>query len=778
MKSSNTITAIKSASRLQFGNLFARDYMRISIGLCVLIYLALVPVWDVMAKPSHKATIIGADGTILQDDEARTVHIDDSLALVALYHSTNGAQWDPDARGGWLVEPVAFWTGVGDIQNVGTDVDPEWRVISINLPARSIRVPGPIPAEIGMMKYLRTFQARENLLSGSFPIELVRLEELRGIVARHNPFTGEVPWAELSALPHFNNIEVRASYFGGDIPNVNGGFQSLTRVNLAECYFTSLPSDLGTVEPFERLEAWQNRFTGEIPDLGDLENLARVRIHGNDFNPGPFPEWLNRDNIKETLDVLYLMNTNRTGTVPQWITEFNNLRRLGFGDPGLGGDLPDMSFMDDLNRLQIRDSAFEGPIPGWIANVVNLQNLMIWNTPFSGEIPPDIAAMGLEELYLVNVNLTGGLPLDLTSSEGLEELVLIDMPGLDIGPVPDWIGNFSSLNWLRLENVGLTGPIPQSWENLSTLEHFSLRNNAVTGPIPDWVQELPNLRLLDFSYTDMDIDEIPAWLADKTENLESLGLAGHGITGEIPVWMGDFFYMYVLSLADNELPGSIPASLGNLPFMDSLNLANNQLSGELPENFANIGKIAPGASMLGAIMLSGNAGLEGQISADFTRHPGVRFFEYDGTGLCADAPEFQAWFEAIHEDPYIRRPLSGYTHPTPPLETSVKKNLDGCGPADTSTEETERPYVFRLDQNYPNPFNPATTIRYEIPADGLVRLQVYNVIGQRVATLVNNHQDAGQHVVTFEATDLSSGSYIIRLETGQRVQTQTMMLVK
>ena len=97
----------------------------------------------------------------------------------------------------------------------------------------------------------------------------------------------------------------------------------------------------------------------------------------------------------------------------------------------------------------------------------------------------------------------------------------------------------------------------------------------------------------------------------------------------------------------------------------------------------------------------------------------------------------------------------------------------------TSNETaTDLPGGFALAGNYPNPFNPQTTVRFEMPESGHVRLSVHDVLGREIAVLVDGVVGAGQHDVTFEAGDLPSGTYMARLAGDLGVQTRTMVLLK
>ncbi|MDZ4722737.1 MAG: T9SS type A sorting domain-containing protein [candidate division Zixibacteria bacterium] len=88
------------------------------------------------------------------------------------------------------------------------------------------------------------------------------------------------------------------------------------------------------------------------------------------------------------------------------------------------------------------------------------------------------------------------------------------------------------------------------------------------------------------------------------------------------------------------------------------------------------------------------------------------------------------------------------------------------------------PLEFALAQNYPNPFNPTTQIAYSLPKAGQVKLEVFNILGQSVATLVDKRQEAGAHTVNFDALEQPSGVYFYRLATESDVKTKKMLLMK
>mgnify|MGYP000938694870 CR=1 FL=1 len=100
-----------------------------------------------------------------------------------------------------------------------------------------------------------------------------------------------------------------------------------------------------------------------------------------------------------------------------------------------------------------------------------------------------------------------------------------------------------------------------------------------------------------------------------------------------------------------------------------------------------------------------------------------------------------------------------------------------------SVDEGILPEVFALHQNYPNPFNPVTTIRYDVPEQSHVTMEIYNLLGQKVATLVNGIQEPGYHAIMWNGTNMSgaamsSGMYFYHIQAGDFRSVKKLILVK
>jgi hypothetical protein len=92
--------------------------------------------------------------------------------------------------------------------------------------------------------------------------------------------------------------------------------------------------------------------------------------------------------------------------------------------------------------------------------------------------------------------------------------------------------------------------------------------------------------------------------------------------------------------------------------------------------------------------------------------------------------------------------------------------------------EEDAAAAFAVSQNSPNPFNPTTTINFTLPVDGNVSVEVFNVAGQKVDTLVNDYMNAGQHNVVWDASGFSNGVYFYTVKSGEFAKTMKMTLLK
>jgi len=145
-----------------------------------------------------------------------------------------------------------------------------------------------------------------------------------------------------------------------------------------------------------------------------------------------------------------------------------------------------------------------------------------------------------------------------------------------------------------------------------------------------------------------------------------------------------------------------------------------------------------------------------------------------GGGLGGSNPYITRFINSLSNNKWLN-----YTAPTDKWQKDAPLPGETVAPFTTGVGAgTSVPEIFELAQNYPNPFNPMTTIRYSIAQQGVVRLRVFNLLGQQIAELVNELKSAGTHVVGFDASRFASGVYFYRLEAGSFTDIKKMVLLK
>jgi hypothetical protein len=157
-----------------------------------------------------------------------------------------------------------------------------------------------------------------------------------------------------------------------------------------------------------------------------------------------------------------------------------------------------------------------------------------------------------------------------------------------------------------------------------------------------------------------------------------------------------------------------------------------------------------------------------------------RFFGYEGAYRSTDTiyPGKGHWVRAYSPGFLILSPVLPPAGPCSVILISNDGSSPPPPPGDELSAGNDVPHSARLEQNYPNPFNPSTLIGYSLPVSGYVTLKIYSMLGQEVVTLVAENNDAGMHVVQFDASQLPSGVYYYRMVAGSFAETRKLMIVK
>jgi Leucine-rich repeat (LRR) protein len=425
-------------------------------------------------------------------------------ALVALYNSTNGANWNINIS--WLEAKgtEGTWYGV-TVENIGgTD-----HITQISLDNNNLN--GIIPSEVGNLSNLKYLYLSTNVLTGSIPGELGNLSNLREITLGENNLTGNIPkW--FGNLNNLAKINLCSNDFSGDIPPELGNLTNLEYLYLDNNGLTdSIPDELGNLSNLKKITLDVNNLTGSIPKwFGNLINLEQISLGFNDFSGNIPPELGNLSKLQ----YLYLDNNQLTGTIPNELGNLSNLKKITL----------------DVNNLT-------GSIPKWFGNLINLEQISLGFNDFSGNIPPELGNLSnLEYLYLDNNNLTGTIPDELGNLSNLKKITL-DVNNLT-GNIPKWIGNLINLKQISLGFNDFFGNIPLELGNLSKLQYLHLDNNELTGTIP---YKLGNL-----------------------SNLKEITVDVNNLSGSIPSELGNLSNLQKLYLNNNQLSGTIPTSLTNL----------------------------------------------------------------------------------------------------------------------------------------------------------------------------------------------------------------------
>jgi len=468
--------------------------------------------------------------------------------------------------------------------------------------------------------------------------------------------------------------------------------------------------------------------TGEIPpEIGDLIYLRVLKLNYNELT-GPIPSEIG--NLTDLFD-LELMYNNLSGPIPDELWTLTNLKQLRIQKNQFTGPIPpEIGDLTELTHLHLYGNQFTGPIPSEIGDLTNVVKFHINNNQFSGLIPETIC----------NMNVTWYNPhsFDISGNQL-------------VPPYPNCVSNFVEYQYSEdCESNYLFNGICTEQSDLDVLQQFidnssetinmemDDNNNGLIEPIELGTQWWVGGRLAElncnydlaneFPLDDLGLSgNIPSEIGNL-ESMEFLWLEDNQLTGPIPSGIGNLEHLKYLILHYNQLSGSIPAEMGDLASLEILKLNNNQLTGFIPDSICNL-----------TLQFYGWNNLFGENFAVYNNQ------------LCPPYPDCV--------DEYVGL-----------------QDTSNC--AQTSVSVDPIPLDYRLFEPYPNPFNAQITIEFSLPLKDVMTIKVHDISGGEVRSIVHGIFDSGEHKVHWNASNLSSGIYFIRMESRHFVDTKKVSLIK
>ena len=670
---------------------------------------------------------------------------------------------------------------------------------------------GPIPREIGNLVNLGHLRIVGNKLSGPIPPEIGNLTNLTTLSMGANNLSGAVP-PKIGNLVHLTELYLGPNQLTGPIPSEIGNLVNLRVLNLRSNQLTgSLPPEMGNLVNLELLNLRSNQLTGEIP-LEVCNVLLRPQIYVRlDDNPGLIN---NCSYIPEE----FVNNRRRTFEIYQDIdppiirsVEFTLLRENSYG------------------RIWMSDEAFQ---------TINIsdESMEKFLTYIFSSIPADSTKGAFEYAS----DLWGTVRKNYVNGNNGERIVdmlghIYDWRYLGLAGSHDSYINLYKYNtsdsdpghWVYSQAIAheYTHNIHSAYGTYSGHTAFFLES------IAEWAAE--NIMFAEgnilsgfsyyrtpspgeplfppppFSYDDAKIFGV--YLGDRIglDNMKHLiqVCKPGGVCDPDNPDNGDWYQGidgldYALSLFNPSLTLSdIAVDYHITNFVnDSSVVLNGVKYGYQTPRYANQ-KISPKHVVVinfvdktfsekelqlypggfGYITYENTSNMHLSIDKSHSEITSLRLLKVGGVGenvkelveIDSDVSEYtvigdydRVTLIAVHNNP---RP----DQPEITLNISATQNYDP-----TSIEDEELPVTLSLAQNYPNPFNPSTFIRWAQPQTGQVRLSVYNMLGQEVATLVDEIRPAGTHETRLDALGWTSGVYVYVLEAGEQTLTQKMILLK
>ncbi len=488
------------------------------------VYIVLLALWLAVLITPARAQVLDAD----------------SLALVALYNSTNGVGWTNKTN--WLTGTVDTWYGV-TTSGGGAQSPPSGQ------PSISAAV-AAVSAAAGGTDRVVTLDLSSNNLAGPLPVEIGDLTSLFDLDLSGNKLTGAVP-IEMGALTGLGELILNNNQLI-DLPDLTSAMTGLWAVYLQNNRFT-----FEDIEPYAAL-SWEvydyspQDSVGSAIDTtvvvgtsltlevitGGTANQYQWSLNGADFTDGPITS-----GATDSAVTIYILDPSVAGTYALRIT--NTIA-------------PDLTLYSRPIEVTVQTLLHVDSLA--LVALYNSTDGANWTTPWTLSDPVSawngvtVSGGRVTQLNLNNNNLVGPIPVELASLTGLVSLWLYD--NQLTGTIPTELGSLTNLASLYLYSNGLTGPIPVEIGSLTGLVDLRLNTNLLASAIPVEIGTLTNLT--------------------------NLNLGSNQLTGAIPTEISSLTNLTSLALNSNQLTSAVPTEISSLTGLTTLVLSSNQLTG-LPD---------------------------------------------------------------------------------------------------------------------------------------------------------------------------------------------------
>ncbi|MFC1569919.1 immunoglobulin domain-containing protein, partial [bacterium] len=695
-----------------------------------------------------------------------------------------------------------------------------------------------IPDEIGNCTKLYRIDFQNNQFSGTIPESIGNLINLAYFRLNQNQLFGEIP-DTLSNCTALKTLLLSENQLTGNIPLRFENLINLTGLYVTQNQLSGIvPANIANILTLEKFSCAENQFT-DFPDLSGIPSLIQLHIYNNQLtfediesNLGVYDYWyFPQDSVGEEQTISTWLGANLTLSVS--VGGSQNLYQW-YRDDTLVEGADEAGYL--MNPVVSADTG------SYICEITNTlaTQLTLYSRPIHVIVADAITGLQQDSLALVDfyqsmngenwTNHNNWLTAPLSTWYGIfvdvneNRVTSIDLHknGLE-GTIPMTFGNLNALTSITLHNNNLTGEIPSGIYDFDKLVYINLSENALTGSISPNIENLIHLERLYLNSNEL-TGEIPTTIGNL-EYLRTLNLRHNQLEGILPDELYNLINLETINLSFNQIEGTISGQIGNLVNLTEFSVPLNYMTGPIPDEmaaltqlkylflhdnqFTQLPDLSAIESLQQAVIQNNQFTFE-----DIEPNIGIESFTYapqDSAGEVQDTTVTEGseltisvdvggqsntyrWMKdgldiglgngnSFYIDSVVLSDAGEYlcmvTNATvPDLVLYTRPITVLVEPASDVEGTNGGPDAFALHQNFPNPFNPETKIYFDVKESCDVVLTIFNLLGEEVQNLVEEHYQPGRYHVNFNAGGFDSGLYFYSIRMGEFHTVRKMIVME